>query len=306
MDAPRLDGWSLHCLCVFVREQSVTRAGAVLGLSQPAASAVLAKLRMTFGDQLLVKSNSRMVPTPRAMELLQQSERLLQEMRLMLEPETNVDPARFAGSVTIAAIDMARALLFPGLLEHLSTEAPGVTVRVHEVDRTRIHEQLENGSVDLGIGPSRVPTGSLHYRQLWVDSPILIAAPSTLEAAATNAQALCSFRAAVVMTSRPSFYDDELDKTLAVLGLRRNVAVIEKSYLMLPLLLERGGLVAIVPGQFGRYAVQRHALAMRDCPIELADLKVGLFWHERTHRDPMFRWIRDRIARCLPGALDVP
>ena len=303
MDAPHLDARSLHCLAVFVREQSVTRAGAILGLSQPAASSVLAKLRITFNDPLLVKSASGMVATPRAIELGQQCEQLLHEMRAMLEPAENTKPSRFHGSVTIAAIDMVRALLLPEALPIFVAEAPGVSVRVHEVDRTRIHMHLENGSVDLGIGPSNVSAGRLHYKQLWVDRPVLLAGQSTLAGDPVDAERLCSFQSAVVQTSKPSFYDYELDKELAAVGLRRKVSVVEKSYLMLPLLLERSRLVAVVPEQFALYAVRRHAVEIRKCPMNLAELSIGLYWHERTHRDPMYRWIREQITGCMPRVL---
>lgn len=303
MDAPRLDAWSLHCLAVFVRERSVTRAGAALGLSQPAASAVLAKLRTSFGDPLLVKSASGMVPTPRAVGLGRQCERMLHEMRLMLEPEAT-PPARFEGSVTIAAIDTVRALLWPSLLPLLAAEAPGVTVRVHEVDRMRIHEHLENGTVDLGIGPSSVSTGRLHYKELWADHPVLMAGRSTIDGGnVLSAEQLCSLRSAVVQPSRPSFYDDQLDKALAAIGLHRKVALIEKSYLVLPLLLERCQLVAVVPALFGLHATRWHAVSVSDCPIDLAELSVGLYWHEKTHRDPMYQWIRERITSCVPSVL---
>ena len=69
MDVPRLDAWSLHCLAVLINERNVTRAGALLELSQPATSAILAKLRILFGDALLVKSSTGMIPTPRGLEL---------------------------------------------------------------------------------------------------------------------------------------------------------------------------------------------------------------------------------------------
>ena len=301
MDAPRLDSWSLHCLAVFVREQNVTRAGAVLGLSQPAASSILAKLRTTFSDPLLVKSPSGMVPTPRAIELRRQCERLLDDMRAMLE--ANADLARFQGTVTIAAIDTARALVLPSLLQLLAAEAPGICLRVHEVDRTRIHEQLENGSVDLGIGPSRVATGRLHYKQLWVDRAVLVASRSRLESVIVDAERLCDFQGAMVQTSRPSFYDDELDNALAAIGLMRRVSVVEKSYLMLPLLLEHSRLVAVVPERFGLYAMQRHAISITECPVKLPELSMGLYWHERTHRDSIYRWVRERITSCMPITL---
>ena len=117
---------------------------------------------------------------------------------------------------------------------------------------------------------------------------------------------LCSFPSAVVRTGRPSFYDDQLDKALSDLGLCRKVAVVEKSYLMLPLVLERCQLVAVVPAQFGLHAVQRHAVTTSDCPLELAQLSIGLYWHERTHRDPMYKWIRARIVSCVPSILKTP
>lgn len=219
-------------------------------------------------------------------------------MRVMLE--ANADPERFEGSITIAAIDMIRALVLPNLLPLLAAEAPGISVRVQEVDRTRIHEQLENGSVDFGIGPSRVATGRLHYKQLWADRAVLIAGRSTLEGVIVDAERLCDFQGAVVQTSRPSFYDDELDSALTAIGLIRRVSIVEKSYLLLPLLLERSRLVAVVPEQFGLYAVQRQTIAITECPVKLPELSLGLYWHERTHRDSMYRWIRERITSCMP------
>ena len=69
---------------------------------------------------------------------------------------------------------------------------------------------------------------------------------------------------------------------------------------MLPLLLERSRLVAVVPEQFGLYAVRRHAIAITESPVKLPELSLGLYWHERTHRDSMYRWVRERITSCMP------
>ena len=58
-----------------------------------------------------------------------------------------------------------------------------------------------------------------------------------------------------------------------------------------------------MPAQFGLLAVHRHAVSLSDCRIEPPELSIGLYWHERTHRDPMYQWLRESIANCVPGML---
>jgi DNA-binding transcriptional LysR family regulator len=297
MDIPRVDAWSLHCVAVLVRESNVTRAGALLGLSQPATSAVLAKLRLLFQDPLLVKSGSGMVPTPRALQLAGRAEKVLEDLRAMVAPEQEPVPAKLEGTVAIAAMDLVRMLLMPRLVEVLQREAPGLAISVHDVDRTRIHERFEHAEIDLGIGPQLVTLGRLHYRELWRDTPVCLLreghpaldAPLTLERFAE----LTHVR---VVPSRLSYYDDALEKALLALGLKRRVQVSERSFLMVPRMLESTDLVAVVPRRFAEDACERHPLRAIAAPLALPGLSMGMYWHERTHRDPKVQWLRQRIA----------
>ncbi|MBV7486842.1 LysR family transcriptional regulator [Bordetella sp. BOR01] len=303
MDIPRLDAWSLHCFAVLVRESNVTRAGAALDLSQPAASAILARLRDTFQDPILVKSSSGMVPTPKAIEIAARAERLLEEMRELLRPaEPAFDPSRFSGAVSFAAADVVRLLVLPRIMQALQREAPGLSIDTHHADRIRIHEKLERADVDLGLGPQVVSTGRLHYREIWCDEPAVLTRAGT---AAARAQLDPAGFAALghirVVPSRPSYFDEVLDKELAAAGLRRRLAMSERSFLMLPSLIEATELVAVVPQRFARYACERHGLEMFAPPLPIGTISLGLYWHERTHREPLFRWLRWRIAE-LAGA----
>ena len=298
MDIPRLDAWSLHCLAVLVRESNVTRAGAALGLSQPAASAILARLRELFHDPVLVKSSSGMVPTPRAIELAARAEKLLDDFQDMLRPaEPAFDPGQYAGSVSFAATDIVRVLVLPGVMKALQAEAPGVAVSVHNADRTRIHERLERGDVDLGLGPQVVSTGRLHYRELWRDRATCLArADAAAALARLDAGRFAALPHIRLVPSRPSYYDELLDKALPAMGLRRRVVMSERSFLMLPSLIEDTDLVAVVPRRYARYACERGRLGMFDPPVDLGDMSLGLYWHERTHREPLLRWLRARIG----------
>ena len=302
MDIPKVDAWSLHCLAVLVRESNVTRAGAALGLSQPATSAILAKLRVLFQDSLLVKSAAGMVPTPRAVELAAGADKVLDDLRRMVSVDHAPDPSRLEGSVAIAAMDLVRTLVLPQLLAMLQRDAPGLAITVHDADRTRIHERFEHAEVDLGIGPQVVSSGRLHYRELWRDSAAcLLREHHPALGGEMTVERFCTLTHVRVVPSRPSFYDDALEKALLAGGLKRRVQVSERSFLMVPRLLEATDLVAVVPRRFAADACERHPLCAIDLPLPLPELSMGLYWHERTHRDPKFQWLRERIAALAAG-----
>jgi DNA-binding transcriptional LysR family regulator len=298
MDIPRLDAWALHCFTVLVRERNVTRAGLALGLSQPAASAVLARLRELFQDPILVKSASAMIPTPRAIEMAARAERILDDMRgLVGAAEPGFEPALFSGSVSIAASDFLRVLLLPALVALLEREAPQMRLDIHHADRTRIHERLERAEVDLGFGPRFIPTGRLHYRELWQDRGVCVARAGSGPAfARLDAAQFAALPHIQLVPAQPSYYDSLLDKALLGLGLRRRIVISENGYLMVPALVRTAGLVATVPRRFADAVCADGMLDMFEPPVDLGPTSMGLFWHERTHREPVFRWLRGRIA----------
>jgi DNA-binding transcriptional LysR family regulator len=298
MNVPIIDAWSLHCLVVLVSERSVTRAGAVLGLSQPATSATLARLRATFADDLLVKSSGGMIPTPRALALASQAQKMLREMREMTAPDgAPFDPANFDGEITLAATDVVRILMLPQMLRGLASDSPGMVIKVNHADRTRIHERLASGDIDLGFGPREVPSGRLHFRELWSDEAVCLACkgwrdtitPLTLE------EFLKAGHIRLV-PSQPSHYDGLLDRALHAIGRSRKVKVHEPGFLMLPALIQATGLVATVPRRYALRVCEDPAFEYFPLPLDLGPMVIGLYWHERTHREPLFRWLRDRIS----------
>jgi DNA-binding transcriptional LysR family regulator len=304
MDVPRLDAWSLHCLTVLINERNVTRAGALLELSQPATSAVLAKLRILFGDALLVKSSTGMIPTPRALELALQAEQVLEGMRRMTQPsDIDFDAFSFKGSVAIAATDIVRLLILPELIKALEVEAPGLTLKLSNADRTRVHERLERAELDLGLGPQEVSSGRLHFRQLWTDTAACLMRADVL---APNEQLsldkFLKLSHIKLVPSQPSHFDDQLDKMLFLESKNRNVSVMEPSFLMVPSLLSVSHMVATVPKRFADRVCEDPSYQQHVPPVALGQMSIGIYWHERTHKEPIFRWLRARIC-ALAGSV---
>jgi DNA-binding transcriptional LysR family regulator len=299
MDVPSLDAWSLHCLVVLVSERSVTRAGARLGLSQPATSATLARLRAAFDDELLVKAPGSMVPTPRAMALAAQAERLLDEMRLMTQPDgARFDPGDFVGSVTLAATDVVRVLVLPGLLKVLAVESPGMDLRLSHADRTRVHERFARGDIDIGVGPREVPSGRLHFRELWTDKAVCLARSGWHEdrGRPISLEKFLGAGHIRLVPSQPSHFDDLLDRALHARSHSRSVKVDEPSFLMVPDIVGSTGLIATVPRRYAEMVCRDSALEFFELPFDLGPMVIGLYWHDRTHREPLYRWLRERIV----------
>lgn len=299
MDIPRLDAWSLHCLVVLLKERNVTRAGAILDLSQPASSAILAKLRITFQDPLLVKSSKGMVPTPRALDLAAHAEKILENISRMMQPsELGFDPSTFKGTISIAATDVVRLLVLPELLSALKIEAPGLTVKITHADRTRINERLERAELDLGLGPHDVPSGRLHFRKLWTDRAACLMRAGVIAGGHTlQLSDFLKFSHIKLVPSQPSHYDEILDKALLSAGKIRDIKVMEPSFLMVPSLLAASDFIATVPQRFADLVCKDPRFENYEPPIDLGELCIGIYWHERTHQEPIFKWLRSRICK---------
>jgi DNA-binding transcriptional LysR family regulator len=128
------------------------RTGEEIGLSQPATSAALVRLRVLFDDALFVRAGAQMRPTPRALELAPLVQRVVEMVRIEILQLAGFDPARADRSFTILTPDIGEIAFFPGLLRRLRVEAPGVRLRAVSLPRQATAEALEAGEAELTIG----------------------------------------------------------------------------------------------------------------------------------------------------------
>src|SRR6202051_2415999 len=174
--APKLGAIDLNLLVVFdaiMRERSVTRAGQRLGLSQPAISHALTRLRHMLKDELFVRSPYGMVPTPRA-ELLATPIRIaLDGLQQSLEP-VQFEPAKATTTFRIAVDNYAAIVLVARVAMQVAKEAPGVTLDFRPSGTLNVPELLDRSELHLAIGPPGAHGERFSVRRLLQDQFVVV------------------------------------------------------------------------------------------------------------------------------------
>lgn len=287
----------LNLLVVFqamLEHRGVTRAGEALGLSQPAMSAALSRLRELLGDPLFVRLGTEMKPTPRALELAEPVRRVLESIRSEVLQQTEFDPAATDRTFTIVTPDLGEANFLPPLLAKLTVQAPGASLRTLARPPFAAAAALEAGEADLALGyfPDLQKAG--FYQQKLLDVPfvcLLRRDHPTIGERITVEEYLAARHAVV----RPDGRGQEVDRLLAPpRGTRRVVVEVSHFMSLLPI-LESSDLLAVVPRDLAELCMRYAALKFVEMPMQTPPISVHQFWHERMGKDPGHAWLRALI-----------
>ncbi|MDE1147510.1 MAG: LysR family transcriptional regulator [Azospirillaceae bacterium] len=293
----------LASLDALLETANVTRAAARLGISQPALSAQLARLRDLFHDPLLVPSETGrgMVATARALEMQGPLRAALCTLERVVRQQPVFDPMTAVRDYAIAASDNGTVVVGLALMERLRAVAgPGIRLSFHTPDRIHIQGQMERGEVDLIIGsPSTIlPTmiarrlGTEHYRVAQRKGHPRGIGPLDLDT-------YCALEHILVSTSGGSFHGF-VDEDLERLGRRRRVALsIHQFMLAVPILLATD-YVCVLPARL----VRRYAdvLDLFDLPLPAThSYDFYAAWHPRHQADPGHEWLRGQIMMLDEG-----
>ncbi|MEX3844629.1 LysR family transcriptional regulator [Paraburkholderia sp. BR10882] len=293
----------LRALDALLDERNVTRAAQRLSLTQPAVSAMLTRLRESFGDPLFVRSQRGIVPTERALQLAAPLKQVLSEIEQMLQPQAFV-PAEAEMTLTLASTDYAlRAVVVP-YLARLRETAPGVHAVIVPVQHERLQAQLESGDVDLALITPETAPADLHARRLFDERYVCVMrADHPAAQRRLTLERFCALDHALVSYEGGSL-SGVTDEALARVGRTRRVTVSVNSFLVLPDLLLTSDLIAVVPSRLVKNAP---GLAVVEPPLAIPGFTKTLAWHERTHRSPGHQWARALLFEtCEALASDAP
>jgi DNA-binding transcriptional LysR family regulator len=281
-------------------ELSVSRAARLLGMSQPAVSMALRRMRETFDDPLFIRVPFGITPTPRAHALVRLARPLVQRLQESLLKGATFDPATSTRTFTLAMSDVGEMVFLPRVLEQLREHAPHCAIRSVAAPASQLAHDLEKGDIDLAVGYFP-PLAQKNFRSRRVSTHRFVCLLRADHPMRRERLLAADFLAAEHVVIRAEGRSQEvLERFLERRRVRRKVALVTPHFLGVPFILERSQLIATVP-----YAVAKHfttmspRLAIAMPPYEIASYDLKLHWHRRFDNEPRSRWLRDQLAQVF-------
>ena len=288
----------LNLLVVFdaiLRHKSVKDAGAELGLSQPAMSYALAKLRTTFDDPLFFRTGIEMLPTARASLLAMPIGEVIEKIKNDVFGAAPFDPAQSARRFTLCMADIGESNYVPMLMNALQVKAPGVSLRTVFMPSNAMKEAMLTGEVDLAIGPFTDLEQGQYFQQGLLDCGFvcIVRADNPLARGELTMERFLAARHVTV--SSPARSMVLIEQHMRQLRLDLNVKLRVSSFLSLLHIVTRTDLIAVVPAEVARTLKESGGVEALPLPFDAPTFTIRQFWHQRFHNDPGNRWLRREI-----------
>jgi DNA-binding transcriptional LysR family regulator len=301
-----MDTYLLRVLVALLTERNLTRVAVRMNQTQPAISAALRKLRVLFHDELLVRNGNTMVPTPRALELLETARQALSAMdRLFAQPQ-GFDPAHSQHFFKIGCPDYLSTVFLSGVTRAFRRQAPDARLLVHPLGPGYDFEQaLADGELDVVIGNWPEPPESLHIAPLLEDEIVCLMSASHPLARAPMSREQYLHAPHVVPLSYSSSHRGVIDRHLASLRVTRNARVVVPFFSMAPHLLPGSDLIFTISRHMAEHYAQILPLVVVPCPIDFPSMRFYQIWHARSQHSEAQRWMRGLLL-AEAGRLQVP
>jgi DNA-binding transcriptional LysR family regulator len=304
MNIARVDLNLLVYLDVLLRECNVTRAAEELGISQPAMSNSLRRLRDLFDDPLLVRTSDGMTPTARALELQPLVRNVLAAAEIAVLPKTIFDAASSDRIFRIMASDYTEVTLLPQLLTRLRREAPGIRLDIMTPSDVSFHD-VERGKVDLVINRFDTLPQSFHQVHLWDDSFSCVMSANNPVIKNWSLDSYLSHKHVWVsktgMGVGVGMSPDDVqrlgwvDEALGKLDAKREITVFTRHYQAALLLGEQDDLIVTIPTIAARTMSNNPKVVILDPPFEIPRMRLKMVWSPLLQRDPGHKWLRQMI-----------
>lgn len=290
----RLSEVDVNLLVLFdllYQEQNTQRVALRLGITQPAVSHALKRLRRMLDDELFERTSSGLRPTPLATRLHPPVAQALVQLQTALNRPDDFDPATSERTFNLAMTDIGEIIFLPRLLEHLARKAPGIrlsTLRSHEQDLKR---EMENGRIDLAVGLIPQLGAGFYQQGLFVQRYVcLMRKDHPLAASDFGVEEFMAATHAVVVARGTGH--GIVEEQLARAGIQRPVRLELPHFAAVPYIISGSDLVVTVTDKLAEATRERFGLEVREHPQPFPEIPINLFWHRRYHQDAGNRWLR--------------
>lgn len=300
-----IDQLDLNLLSVFqaiYTERSISKAAVRLGVTQPAVSKSLKRLRDFTGDTLFYASGKGVAPTRTAMALAVPIQHALETVEQGLASLRSFDPATSTRTFRIGVNDLLNPILVPALVGVVRKEAPNVQLECIQQDRESPKDSLMNGAVDTCMLPGFLLDEHVTSERVWTDELVLIAA-KTHPIARSNQltpENLESLRFTMQTHSKKML--EFVDGLFRQAGINRTTSVYVADIQSVYTLVGVSDLVAVVGRNTLNFYNRDDNLVSLDLPVDLPTIEAHIAWTKSSDEDDGHRWIRNHIVSILRGA----
>jgi DNA-binding transcriptional LysR family regulator len=287
----------LRVFQTLLREHNLTRAAEVLDVTQPALSKTLRKLRSYFGDPLFIRVGHRMEPTAKSLELAPLVADVLDRITTLRTEQVPFDPATSSRAFSFCVVDAGIIRLLPPLIELIERQAPGIQLNVLPLDLERLETSLESGKLDFAMGSYPSLSKRIRRQSLW--SVNYLSSVRKAHPRIKGKPTLAAFAAekhVLVSATGTGHAHARAEKALENAVPAQNIVCRVPTFLTAAFVASRSNAIVTLPEAVGRLMASQLGMRVFAPPLRLPRIDVSQYWHERFHRDPGNRWIRNVFA----------
>ena len=296
----------LNLLVVFNQllvERRVSKVADNLGISQPAVSNSLAKLRKLFGDELFLRTPKGMEPTPFADQLAESVSYALAMIHSGVNQRTRFDPATERRSFTVGMTDIGEIVFLPELIARAKRDAPGIALSTVRNTAINLRDELESGKVDLAVGLLPQLKAGFFQRRLFKQRYVcLMRRGHRLDKKRITLAEYAGAEHLVVVSAGTGH--GKVDELLQRSGIERTVQLTVPHYVSVGHILQRSELITTVPEKLADRLLEPFGLAKVAHPAKLPEVAINAFWHAKYHRSPANRWLRSVVFELFGEEAD--
>lgn len=278
---------------VIYTEKNLTKAGQVLGITQPAVSNALSRLRELFGDDLFIRTSKGMIPTPVANQIIKDVRSALSLIQNTISETEKFDPSIAEMTFKISIGDSSEYRLLPLLIKELAEIAPKIKVETYLTPRKDAPRELASGTIDFSIDPPVHSDPHLKHEKIYEEDYVMIVRKDHPILSLKEITIEDYLKLSHIHISNRKTGLGHVDMALYRLGLSRDISLRAQHFLVAPYIVEQSDLAITTTKGF---AVDRD-LAWRELPFEIEPLILHLYWHEAKDSDPSTKWMKDLMLK---------
>ncbi len=291
----------LNLLTVFdalMESGKLSLAAERLGMSQPAVSAALARLRISFRDELFVRSRSGMLPTPRAQALHQDIREALHLVRRAITGSSAFDPTLAERSFTILGDSFFESAIIGRLINQLSESAPGVRIETTSITLSDPVQALRSLNADVLLDYEELISPQLMAQEVAQETLVVITARQHPRIKRRPSMKAFLREHHVILTRRHRS-NTSLEHALGGVSLNRRIKASVQHYSSMPIIVAQTDCIATVPRRLGALYEAAFDVRCHLFPIDIAPIPMWMYWPKVMHGDAAHQWLRDRLIEVL-------